>query len=838
MTIDSFKKLVIWRAGRSIAVSTLLVALPAAARQGAPPLSQQRAVGPLPAVPQLVLPPVDVQRELAADRAGAGRTPLRFAVPSAVAVTPATHGTWEQLPDGRLWRLRLVSPGATDLNLGFTTFWLPEGATLHVCSESDAYFQGPYTPRDNKPHGQLWTPVLPGESAFIELFVPAQAKGEPSIVLSQVGLGYRDLFHRQKDVITPAAGSCEIDVVCPQAAAWSNEIRSVARYSISGTTLCTGTLIADVARDLQNYFLTANHCGLSAGNAASVVVYWNYQSPTCGQLGGGSLAHNQSGATFRAAKSDVDFALMELDDIPDSSFNVYYSGWDRSGAGPPGAVGIHHPDGGEKAISFSTTPLVTVNSCIASGGSATHWRVVWSAGVTEPGSSGSGIWDATGHRLVGTLSGGSSTCTASTSPDCYGKFSVAWAGGTSAATRLRDWLDPQNTGATSVPGLDPGLVPIVATAGASVLEEDCQPTNGAIDPGETVTVNFALKNIGRVGTANLMASLQATGGVMFPSDAQSFGALSGGGAAVARPFTFTAGGSCGGKLAPVLRLQDGTNDLGQVMFSLTLGKPTVALSQDFEGVVAPAIPAGWTTSFSGAGSAWATTIAPSDPPSSAAFAGDIDAVSDNLLTSPSLVLNSSDAQLTFRHSYNLEAGAGSIGFDGGVLEISINHGTFTDILSAGGSFVDHGYDRTISTRYQNPLVGRAAWSGDSGGFVNTTVNLPALAAGTPIQLRWRLGCDRSRSAIGWYVDTILVFDGYTCCRPLATPLIVNPRRVGPNIVFSYNSVIGQSYFLEASTNVTNGTWTQLGSDLGDGGVKAYTNTTSGAQERFFRLRTQ
>src|SRR5437773_214519 len=153
---------------RWITLLIIPVALPLVAREGAPPLSRQRVLQPLDAVQRLVLPPTDPQAELAADARAAGTTPLRYAAPSRVAVTPATHGTWEQLPDGRLWRLRIVSAGATDLNFGFTAFRLPEGATLHVCSESAPYFQGPYTARDNKPHGQLWTPVVPGQSACIE----------------------------------------------------------------------------------------------------------------------------------------------------------------------------------------------------------------------------------------------------------------------------------------------------------------------------------------------------------------------------------------------------------------------------------------------------------------------------------------------------------------------------------------------------------------------------------------------------------------------------------------------------------------------------------------------
>jgi hypothetical protein len=159
-----------------------------------------------------------------------------------------------------------------------------------------------------------------------------------------------------------AEGTCNIDVVCPQAASWTNEIRSVGLYTINGAWACSGTLIADATGDFRSYFLTANHCGLDTGNAPTVVVYWNYQSTNCGTHGPGSLAQNQSGATFRAAKYDVDFALIELDDMPDASFGVYYSGWDRSGTAPVGGVGIHHPESDVKAISFSSTPLTSVKS--------------------------------------------------------------------------------------------------------------------------------------------------------------------------------------------------------------------------------------------------------------------------------------------------------------------------------------------------------------------------------------------------------------------------------------------------------------------------------------------
>jgi hypothetical protein len=813
----------------------LFLALPAA-RAAVPPRSFQTPVQPLASLQQLVLPPTDIRAELAADEQAGGLTPLRFAVRHALTVTPATHGTWEPLPDGRLWRLRIRSAGATNLNLGFTRFWLPEGATLHVVAESEPYFQGPYTARDNKPHGQLWTAMVPGEGAVIELFVPASARQQPRLVLGQVGAGYRDLFRKQNSPPNPPAeGDCNIDVVCPQAAAWTNEIRSVGVYTINGAWTCSGTLIADVAADFRNYFLTANHCGLDSANAPSVVVYWNYQSTNCGTHGPGSLAQNQSGAAFRAAKYDVDFALLELDDIPEAGFAVYYAGWDCSGTAPAGGVGIHHPECDVKAISFSTNALTTVGSCIGPLTTNTHWQVIWTLGVTEPGSSGSGIWDPATHKLVGTLSGGGVSCADPTYPDCYGKFSVAWASGSSPADRLADWLDPQTTGVSNVPGVDPVLATILIPAGASLVSESCSPTNGAIDPRETVSVSFALHNFGGVATTNLVATLLSTGGVAWPGPPRNFGIVPSG-SSVTQTFTFTAMGYCGGTIAPVLQLQDGARNLGSASFSLRLGAPTPVLvaAEDFDEAAAPALPAGWSSTVTGGGTAWATSTAQADSPPNSAFAADPPFVTDNSLVSPAIFISSAGAQLTFRHSYNVETG-----YDGGVLEIAINGGGFTDLLSAGGAFLTNGYNQTLSQYYQNPLAGRAAWSGNSAGFVTTTAELPA-TPGQSIQLRWRFGSDNSFGVVGWYVDNISVSEpGYTCCGSATPPMILNLRSVGPSgIAFSYDALAGQTYFIEARTNLGPTAWTALQTNAGDNVRQSFTNTTGASPEGFFRLRSQ
>ena len=779
--------------------AVLLVGLAAqvGANQGTLPLSLEQNVSPVAAIQQVALPPTDVSAELAADAKFAKRVPLRFAVAVNVELTPATSGTWEQLPGGRLWRLRVVSTNATDLNFGFTQFWMPQGATLHVMSEGEDYYQGPYTAADNTPAGELWTPPVPGEAAIIELFVPTGIKEEPRLLLTQVATGYRDLFHRRKDLSIAKAESCEIDVVCPQGAPWANEIRSVARIMIGGTGLCSGTLIMDAAGDFRPFFLTANHCGITSANASTVVVNWNYQSPTCGQYGmGASATNNQTGAIFCAAKSDVDFCLIKLNQAPPSNYHVYFAGWDRSETASVGCVGIHHPDGDGKCISFSSTPLTTVNSCIGTGGSNTHWQVIWTSAVTEPGSSGSGIWNPTTRELVGTLSGGDSDCATPTLPDCYGKFSVAWASGTLAANRLQDWLDPLNSGVMHVAGADPSPTAVVVPAGATLVAEGCPPTNGVVDPGEVVTVSFGLQDEGSAPTTNLIATLLVTNGVTAPSGPQTYGALGAGGGSVARTFMFMAAGACGETITPTLQLQDGSKNLGTATFSMTLGVPnsSVFFSQNFDGVKPPSLPGGWTTSGE---SLWITSTAQRDTLPNSAFVTDPSTNTDNLLVSPSIYISSANPQLTFRHYYNTESD-----YDGCVLEISINGGGFIDIQAAGGSFLSGAYNGQISSSYGNPLAGRSAWTGSSGRFLTTTVALPAAAAGQNIQLRWRLGSDSSVGSTGWYVDTVSVFQmNYLCCTGAPSPTLTGMRyNANHQFELTVQGGTGYSYAVLGSSN--------------------------------------
>ena len=186
--------------------------------------------------------------------------------------------------------------------------------------------------------------------------------------------------------------------------------------------------------------------------------------------------------------------------------------------------------------------------------------------------------------------------------------------------------------------------------------------------------------------------------------------------------------------------------------------PVPLLLEFFDGVTPPALPTGWSSTT------WATSNSgvptpPADSLPNAAFVDDPGTISDKQLLSPNIlaICDAGAVGVSFRNNFNLQDG-----FDGGVLEVSTDGGnTFQDILTFG-SFVTGGYNGTISTCCGNPLAGRQAWTGNSGGFIATTVSLPDCSA---FILRWRMGSDSSVSGEGWRIDTVAVTQPSPCPPP-------------------------------------------------------------------------
>ncbi|QSX79808.1 proprotein convertase P-domain-containing protein [Agrilutibacter solisilvae] len=464
---------------RLIGTALLLVSVSAMAAPGThrPATFQQRAIAQLGGVELRQMPAVNSAALRLEDARNTGRTgPRRFAKPLDVNMTPLDAGIWEELDAGHMvWRLRIASRDARSLNFGFSQYHMPQGGYLLVYpanqSTRDLRTLNEYTAADNKPHGQLWTAIVPGSEAVIEAVVPRDKVGQFKLRLSKVNHDYLGFLNVAKDdkIGGDTSGACNVDVACPDGDGHRDQIRGVGAYTRAGVDYCSGSLINNAANNRKMYFLTANHCSMNtASDAASIVVYWNFQNTFCrtpgssasGGVGDGRLDQNQGGAQFRATSAASDFTLLELDTPANPTYNLYWSGWDRSTGDFSGALGIHHPAVAEKRISISTSATTTTsynNPTVPGNGS--HIHVFWQAtgGITEGGSSGSPLFSPQ-NRIIGQLHGGPSSCSATggNRSDYYGRLSVSWTGGGTSATRLSNWLDPAGSGVMTLDGLDNG----------------------------------------------------------------------------------------------------------------------------------------------------------------------------------------------------------------------------------------------------------------------------------------------------------------------------------------------------------------------------------------------
>ena len=294
--------------------------------------------------------------------------------------------------------------------------------------------------------------------------------------------------------------------------------------------------------------------------------------------------------------------------------------------------------------------------------------------------------------------------------------------------------------------------PNVAMTNPFTVSDSTGNNNGVPEPGENVLLGIAVTNATGATVNNVLVNVNGGTNV-------SYGNIANGATVTMQhPFAIPGAAPCGSTQTVTINVSSDVGPQTPQMRSFVLGTP-VGIVQNFDGVVPPALPAGWTTTQDvGTAITWTTTATgPSSAPNSA-FGNDPATVNMSSLVSPSVAISSSSAQLKFKNKYVTEST-----FDGMVLEIAIGGGAFADIITAGGSFVSNGYNATISAAFASPIAGRMAWSGTSvGGYLDTVVNLPAAANGQNVQFRWRMASDNSVAATGVNIDDVQIVSSFTC----------------------------------------------------------------------------
>lgn len=420
-------------------------------------------------VPTIEFDALDAEALLAEDASIEGKShALRIGVTIDVNYSINNCGRMDYLPDGsRLWRAAFHLKDATFTSMNFSTFDIPEGAELYFYTPDRDEYIGKFTHLNKMEDGTFYPQEMPGETIILEYYEPANVAFHGNLVIDQLSQGYYDFFHINKDVeggIGTAEGTCHPNAICYDAQ-WHAQIQSVVCYTMTSNGyiyMCSGAMVnstGNTPTNQKHYLLSANHCY----EGGTWKFYFGYQATTCNGSNG-SIYKTATGYTLKARSetsssniySSSDFMLVEITGTINPIFNVYLSGWDCSGTTPTGAAnsaGIHHPGGDIKKCSI---PASIFNGSIYSN-TGKYWGTTWgSNGTTEQGSSGSPLFNSQ-KLIVGQLQGGSSACnaTGSSFPDFYGKLSNSWTNGnnSSNAKKLKPWLDPTNSGATTLQGV-------------------------------------------------------------------------------------------------------------------------------------------------------------------------------------------------------------------------------------------------------------------------------------------------------------------------------------------------------------------------------------------------
>ena len=386
---------------------------------------------------------------------------------SQTASAAATLGQfqWQSTAEGgQVGAINFASEGATGVRLGVLVRKLPGGAVLRVYSQSrpgevyqisgqevlqriDTNLRAGDTSDDGR---TWWTPYLGYADATLEVELPAGVR------VSSLDIAVPRLSHIFTDLQALAATEdpslqvgesqyCQLDANCySDLVSTRNAVaRMIYVKDGGGSYLCTGTLLNDRESTGTPYFISANHCISTQTVASTLQTDWFYRSATCNSssiLAASTTRYG--GATLLYAANSTDTSFMRLNDTPPAG--VTFAGWTSTTASAGVAVStLHHPKG--DLLKYSNGVIASFWTCNLTGGatfscmsgtsaSSSHYRMTLNQGITEGGSSGSGIF-SNGY-LVGVLSGGGSTCGAAAGANYnfYGRFDLAYAAG------INQWL--------------------------------------------------------------------------------------------------------------------------------------------------------------------------------------------------------------------------------------------------------------------------------------------------------------------------------------------------------------------------------------------------------------
>jgi hypothetical protein len=332
----------------------------------------------------------------------------------------------------------LISPNAKALRLHFSDFHHDVDSIVIKSLYQGQIYRHSYLHYDTNDKNELWTAMLPNDKVYIRIYGSEQSE------ISIDGLIHiYDSEFFSGDPLSLAELNCHLDVMCYPVNDYSRDAVGQINFVTNGFSYdCTGTVLNDTDDSSYiPYFLTAYHCISTQAEVNSMEVVWLYQKNSCnGSLPSYFSLPRNIGGTLLATSptsggNDMTFVRL-TGDLP---AGVSLSGWSVNPL-PSSIHGIHHPDGSwkrytlmheESNVTCSDFPTNKYHYCEVDNG------------ITEGGSSGSGLFDSFGY-LYGQLYGvcyftadGDPSCSSSSESynTMYGKFSETY-------PLVQAWLQP------------------------------------------------------------------------------------------------------------------------------------------------------------------------------------------------------------------------------------------------------------------------------------------------------------------------------------------------------------------------------------------------------------
>jgi len=362
-------------------------------------------------------------------------------------------------------------------------------------------------------------------------------------------------------------------------------------------------------------------------------------------------------------------------------------------------------------------------------------------------------------------------------------------------------------------------VPFLQLTGTALTNESCVPTNGAIDPYETVGVGWTIANVGSGATTNLIATLLATNGVFYPGAPQTYGVI-GAGASATRVFSFVPAGTCGGSVTGVVQLVDGASNLGTVSAVFGLGAMQSTIT---------------TQIFNNASAITINDNASATPyPSTIAVSG-----VSGTVTKVTATING------WTHTYSSDVGMLLVSPGGQKLKLLDNVGNNSSISGVVLTFDDSAAASlstsaiTSGTYLPTDLATANVFNSPApvGPYGTTLLPLAATPNGT-----WSLyvedfyAVDLGSISGGWSLKFLSASNTPICCTSFPQPTLTSTTYSNGVVQFNWNSLPGPHYQVQYRTNIASGSWQNLGATIpGTNTITGIVDITSNSPVRFYRV---